>query len=189
MTIKKNDPQPAEQQAITTTIVGGRPPGCGQSVGEIPRGIEVLVKKAAVDAEFRELLLDKRAAAATQIDLTLEPAEAMMLDGVPREQLEQIIDGTRVKPEHRAALLGKVAAFMLAALGMQTLSCDCDGPPAPTGIRPDKPPENARPLEDKEGAAEALDNILPRPTTKGIRPDRPPENKDATSRGIRPDRP
>ncbi len=153
--------KPREQQAITTTIVGGRPPGCGQSVGEIPRGIEVLVKKAAVDAEFRELLLDKRAAAATEIDLTLEPAESLMLDVVPREHLEQIIKGTRVKPEHRAALLGKVAAFMLAALGMQTLSCDCDGPGPTRGISPDKPPESARPMEDKEGGLLKL-RIIPR---------------------------
>ena len=46
-----------EQEAVRTTIVGGRPPGCGQPVGQIPRGIEVLVKKAAVDPEFKTLLL------------------------------------------------------------------------------------------------------------------------------------
>jgi hypothetical protein len=33
-------------------------------LGDIPRGIEVLVKKAAVDAAFREVLLRERAAAA-----------------------------------------------------------------------------------------------------------------------------
>jgi hypothetical protein len=38
----------AEQPAIRTTIVGWRPPGPGKDVGSVPRGIEVLVKKAAV---------------------------------------------------------------------------------------------------------------------------------------------
>ena len=37
--------RPQEQEAVRTTIVGGRPPGSGKSVGNIPRGIEVLVKK------------------------------------------------------------------------------------------------------------------------------------------------
>ena len=38
--------RPAEQQAVRTTIVGGRPPGSGRSDVAVPRGIEVLVKKA-----------------------------------------------------------------------------------------------------------------------------------------------
>ena len=49
--------RPAEQPAVRTTIVGGRPPGSGHGVGQIPRGIELLVKKASVDPEFRKLLL------------------------------------------------------------------------------------------------------------------------------------
>ena len=68
-----------EQTAVRTTIVGGRPPGSGQSVGPIPRGIEILVKKAAVDLEFKQVLLAKRADAAAEIGLELDPAEAMML--------------------------------------------------------------------------------------------------------------
>jgi len=44
------EPESVEQEAVRTTIVGGRPPGSGQPVGRIPRGIEVLLKKAAVDA-------------------------------------------------------------------------------------------------------------------------------------------
>ena len=46
-----------EREAVCTTIVGGRPPGCGTKVGNIPRGIEILVKKASVDPDFKKLLL------------------------------------------------------------------------------------------------------------------------------------
>ena len=86
--------RPEEHEAVRTTIVGGRPPGSGRSNVEIPRGIEVLVKKASVDAAFRELLLEKRSGAAEAIGLTLEPAEAAMVDAVPREQLEAILNAT-----------------------------------------------------------------------------------------------
>jgi hypothetical protein len=34
--------RPREQEAVRMTIVGGRPSGSGQPVGDIPRGIEVL---------------------------------------------------------------------------------------------------------------------------------------------------
>ena len=108
--------RPAEQEAVRTTSVGGRPPGSGKAIGNIPRGVEVLVKKASVDPEFRELLLEKRAEAAKEIDLELEPAEAMMLKAVPREQLEVIIDRTTVERKHRRVFLGCVGAAMLAAL-------------------------------------------------------------------------
>ena len=40
--------RPLEQPAVVTTIVGGRPPGAGLPIGTVPRGIEVLVKRAAV---------------------------------------------------------------------------------------------------------------------------------------------
>jgi len=84
----------------------------------VPRGIEVLVKKASVDPAFKELLLSQRAAAAGQIDLPLDPAEAMMLDNIPVDQLRAIIDQTHVPEEHRRAFLGKAAAAMLAAIGV-----------------------------------------------------------------------
>ncbi|HPD16599.1 MAG TPA: hypothetical protein PLE19_16720 [Planctomycetota bacterium] len=143
-----------EQPAVKTTIVGGRPPGPGKTVGAIPRGIEVLVKKASVDADFRRLLLEKRAGAAREIELTLEPAEAMMLDAVPAAHLEAIIASTTVAPVTRAAFLGKAAAAMLAALA----AGGCDEVPAPTrGVQPDPP------------------------TTKGIRSDRPPKADTAVA--------
>jgi len=84
----------------------------------IPRGIEVLVKKASVDPEFRILLLSKRTEAAELIGLPLDPAEAMMLRAATEVQLEAVIARTTVPQEHRRAFLGKAAAAMLAAVGV-----------------------------------------------------------------------
>jgi len=135
--------RPLEQEAVRTTIVGGRPPGSGQPVGDIPRGIEVLVKKAAVDAEFKALLLARRAAAAQQIGLTLQPAEAMMLAVAPAEQLEAIIGRTNVPGEHRRAFLGQAAAAMLAALGV--VAAGTESAAGGFGIQPDLPEGGTRP--------------------------------------------
>lgn len=49
MDSEKRPEHAAEQEAVRTAIVGGRPPGSGTRVGAIPRGVEVLVKKASVD--------------------------------------------------------------------------------------------------------------------------------------------
>ena len=93
----------------TNNGVAGVPPGHG----DIPRGIEVLVKKASVDAEFRALLLERRAEAAAEIGLELDAAEAAILGGIPREQLEAIIARTRVRPGHqRRALMGRAGGSL-----------------------------------------------------------------------------
>ena len=109
-------PEGIEQESVRTTIVGGRPPGSGQPIGQIPRGLEVLLKKASIDAEFRELLLQDRLQAAESIELTLEPVESAMLQNMPKEQLATIINQTEVPEPHRRAFLGTVAATMLAVL-------------------------------------------------------------------------
>ena len=83
---------------------------------EFPRGVEVLIKKAAVDPAFKKILLEKRAGAAEAISLKLEAAEAAMLEAVPEAQLESIIANTKVSPSLRPAFLGYAAAAMLAAL-------------------------------------------------------------------------
>ncbi len=139
-TPQNKSPAPEEAEAVRTTIVGGRPPGSGQRVGDVPRGVEVLIKKAAVDAEFKTLLLDKRAAAAEAIALSLDPAEEAMINVVPGGQLEAIIANTKVSPALRPTFLGAAAAVMLAALGTATLGCNGSGPEPPVeGIRPDRP--------------------------------------------------
>jgi len=202
-----------EQPAVRTTIVGGRPPGSGKDVGEIPRGIEVLVKKASVDAEFKRLLLEKRAAAAAAIDLELDPAEAMMLESVPAAQLEAIIAHTTVSPVTRSAFLGRAAAVMLAALGAAT---GCDDYAPVTGVRIDRPPkEEPKTTDTPVKPSTATPPAKPKTETPAAKPKtttpaaKPPEQpmmpvagvaprpieraKPSTNRpvtkGVRPDRP
>jgi hypothetical protein len=151
--------RPFEQEAVNTTIVGGRPPGAGKPVGNIPRGIEVLVKKASIDSAFKTLLLEKRADAAKEIELALEPSEVMMLNTVPREQLESIIAKTTIRPSQRAAFMGKVAALMIVAL-TATIGCKEE---STRGIQPDKPEYNQN--QQRE--------LL----TEGHAPDRPDETR------------
>ena len=129
--------------------------------GDVPRGIEVLVKKASVDDAFRALLLEKRAEAAAEIGLELDPAEAAMLNGIPAEQLEAIIARTRVRPAQRKVFLGRTATVMLAALGVMVAS-GCDEPGQPAGERPDRPDDHGSSSE-----------VAPRPVSQGIRPPGP----------------
>ncbi len=137
----------------------------------IPRGVEVLVKKAAVDPAFKQLLLEERAAAAEAIALKLEPAEVAMLNAIPAKQLAAIVANTKVSPSLRPAFLGYAAAVMLAALGALTASCA-----ATFGNQPD-PPED--PPEGPPGIFDPSDNATKQretgdePVTRGIKPDRP----------------
>ncbi len=173
------DGRPVEREAVYTTIVGGRPPGCGTEVGNIPRGIEVLVKKAAVDAEFKALLLERRSGAAEEIELALDPAEAAMLGAIPAAQLEAIIGSTRVDEKVRPAFLGRVAAIMIAALGVGAAGCATYSP-VTDGIRPDLPTSTRPEAKDTDDAESdkpaAKPDAKPDPdrVTRGIRPDRPP---------------
>lgn len=125
--------RPAEQDAVRTMIVGG------QKLAPIPRGIEVLLRKASVDAAFKELLLRERGGAAEAIGLKLESGEAMMLTAATAEQLEAVIARTVVPQEHRRAFLGQAASVMLATLGtMMSITSGCEE--ETKGIRPDRPP-------------------------------------------------
>ncbi len=111
-----------EQPAVRMTIVGGRPPGSGKGLGAIPRGIEVLVKKASVDPAFKATLLERRAAAAECIGLALTPEESSILNVAPASQLQAIIANTKVDKLIVPAFLGKAAAVMLVALGASAAS-------------------------------------------------------------------
>lgn len=127
------------QGSVNLTIVGGRPSEDQSSPHGIPRGLEVLLKKAFVDEEFRASLLENRSRAGKTIGLELNPAESAMLDHLPREQLEAIIRATRVAPEDRRVFLGRVASVMLAALGAGIAGCRERGQVPPTkGIQPDR---------------------------------------------------
>jgi len=114
----------------------------------VPRGIEILVKKAAVDAEFRELLLGERAAAADRIGLVLEPAESEMLRTIPRPQLERVIGQTAVPLAARAAFLGYAAVVMLAT---GTPTAFADNIHVRTGINPDLVEKKRDPVDLEVG--------------------------------------
>ena len=196
-----------EHEAVRMTIVGGRPPGSGQPLGPIPRGVEVLIKKASVDAEFRTLLLERRAAAADEIGLRLDPAEALMLAAAPAAQLEAVIDRTNVAQEHRRAFLGKAAAAMLAAVGAAGVGIGLGSPAGiravsiprrtPADIPPDMPPEDSKPderpqrLEPSEGILPAMPPERPQGPEGGRKPeeDKPderPQRLEPSPAGVRP---
>ena len=184
-------PDASEPESVRTTIVGARPPAVPAGTGRIPRGIEVLLKKASVDAEFRELLLARRSAAAGEIQLQLDPAEKMMLDSIPAEHLQSAIASAKVTAKQRIAFLGKAAVVMLAALGIST-SIACK-PAATDGIRPDRPPqeqpEKPEPAPKDNGEPKAQADQQPAPSEKvaGVMADTPAPPVVVT--GIAPDRP
>jgi hypothetical protein len=107
-----------------------------------PRGIEVLLKKAAIDPQFREVLLNDPEAAAKSIELELTPIEQAMLQNMPTEQLAVIINQTDVPQQQRRAFLGTAAAAMLAVLTGFAAGCPerhDRWPPAPGGVNPGLP--------------------------------------------------
>ena len=156
--------EPLEQEAVRTTIVGGRPPGSGKPMGNVPRGIEVLLKKAAIDQEFRELLQSDPEAAAKSIALELAPIEQAMLKTMPAEQLEVIINQTEVPQQQRRAFLGTAAAAMLAVL-VPTVMTGCPK----MGIVP------GREHDWVGGAAPDMPENPPHTVSAGIMPDEPQE--------------
>ncbi|HEY3323431.1 MAG TPA: Os1348 family NHLP clan protein [Planctomycetota bacterium] len=123
MSQRENKP---ENQPVPTTLWG-----------TIPRGMEVLIKKAAVDTEFRRQLLADREKAVAGLGLKLDATEALLLKAVPSEQLDRIIAQTKVPEAHRAAFLGTAAALMLAIVGVSGPTKAAEGPVAPGGVRPD----------------------------------------------------
>lgn len=121
---------------------------------DIPRGIEVLVKKASIDPAFKKLLVEKRADAAKTIDLRLELSEIAMINAVPEAQLESIISRTIVLPRQRKVFLGRVAALMIVALGAAVINTGCPG----TGAAPDRP--EIKNQDNEEEMHELLENLL-----------------------------
>lgn len=171
-----------EREAVRTTIVGGRPPGSGRDNGNIPRGMEVLIKKAAVDPEFRAVLVEKRAGAADTIGLELTASESAILKAIPDRQLLSIISHTGVPDRERRIFLGRAAAAMLAVLGAGVAS-SCA--PTTKGIRPEEMPER---VPATDGIRPDIPNAEPAVST-GVRPDVPPAPNTPVTKGIRPDVP
>ncbi len=174
------------------TIVGGRPSGATDRGRGIPRGMELLLKRAAVDSAFRADLLARRARVADELNLPLDRTERSMLDGIPEAQLRGIITATPVPEPQRKLLSGASAAAMLALLAQLTFTpvtghaetaattetgdqTTDDGSLASYGIRPG---QLLNP-DDGTSADDGSDRM-----TRGIRPDFP-----MPPGGIRPDSP
>jgi hypothetical protein len=81
--------------------------------GSNPLVIEVLIRKASVDPDFRKLVLEKRADAAKEIGLELSPDVAATINSVPAELLDKIIAATKVTDEDRREFLGRMGLRML----------------------------------------------------------------------------
>ena len=146
----------------------------------IPRGIEVLVKKASVDPEFRKLLLEKRAEAAKEIDLQLDKNEADMLAAIPREQLEKIIQKTKIPEEQKPVFMSSFGKVMLALVIAGTTVSLLILPAFKTaGISPERTREiveevNRRIAEQNDvndTGSGYMDQNTP-PVSRGISPDR-----------------
>jgi hypothetical protein len=187
MSSDKKSEKPKEQEAVFTTIVGGRPPGSGTNVGNIPRGIEVLVKKASVDEEFRKLLLEKKAEAAKEIDLELDKNEADMLAAIPREQLEKIIDNIKVPADQKHVFMSSLGKVMLAlVLAGATVGIFLPALQS-VGISPDR----MRELQMRNNASKDDPNDINDPNTEKLQQQTPMKQENTfppVSRGISPDK-
>lgn len=141
-------------ETFATTIVGGRPPTSAQALRQVPRGIEVLLKKAAIDPDFRALLLSQRSKVSESISLKLDETEATVIDTLPEKSLAVMIERAEVPHSQRKAFLGCVAATMLAALGLVDTS---DAEIRVTGILPDRP--GIKPILSWQGSKEQVYDI------------------------------
>ena len=103
------------------TIVGGRSVD-NRPTGNSPRGMEILLKKAAVDEEFAKLLLESPEEAARLISLDLGDSEKRILLNTPRSTLETMIRNTTVKRHQLSAFRTLSASLMLAAKCSTTAS-------------------------------------------------------------------
>ena len=119
--------------------------------------IELLLKKAAVDPDFRTLLLERRAEAAKSIGLELSAEECALINSYPREQLATVIINTKVTPRESNALIGTAAAIALLAIGA-TFVIPALG--RSRGIEPDRPP-----LPLKQGEKESDEGAVSGTTT------------------------
>jgi len=152
------------------TIVGGRPSGMTDPGRGIPRGMELLLKRAAVDDDFFGELLVKRATVADSLAIPLDPAERAMLNAIPEAQLRGIITRTKVPEIQKKALTGASAAAMIALLTQLTftpVAGRAETPPAKDQTGELAPPTGAG-LPNAGISADENDRM-----TRGIRPDFP----------------
>ena len=97
------------------TIVEGRSVN-STSVGNFPRGLEILLKKASIDESFAHVLLESPDEAAKLISLDLGDSEKSILASTPKNTLKAMISNTKVKRHQLSAFKTMSASLMLAAI-------------------------------------------------------------------------
>jgi hypothetical protein len=141
------------------TIVGGRPKAEGGPGADIPRGVEIVLKMAAIDPTFRKRLIHMRGQASRDLGFKLKLSEAMILEAVPEDQLQAMIDAMQVSDDERARLSALAPEKRLPS----------DSPLLATmGIRPEW---NADAAALRQTRGIRPDDVPPRGQTKGIRPE------------------
>ncbi len=161
------------------TIVGGRPAAAKSQRTDIPRGLELLIKRAAIDSEFRITLLEKREKLIEELQIPLDESEKAMLACVPAEHLEKMIAATEVPTSQKRALrTGSVAAMVALMTGLAFA-------PVAGGTNQTQPVRLT-----KSSSSDSSDQYTMRLT--GIRPDDEPvieKDRIGIKTGIRPDAP
>ncbi|GAB4284088.1 MAG: hypothetical protein Kow0029_30520 [Candidatus Rifleibacteriota bacterium] len=156
------------------TIVGGRPQTAKNQRTDIPRGLELLIKKASADDSFKNELLIKKEKLIDELNLALDISEKAMLAAVPTEHLRKMIEATEL-PQSQKKALAKVSTAAMVALVAQLAF-------APVAGKADTPEANSSQnhrIEDSD-FIEKNQKPVHSNIVKGIRPD---ENENAAPSG------
>lgn len=198
-----DDEEPSESPenpSPRTTIVGVQPEGDPQGMPPVPTGIQSLLRLAAVDATFRQQLLDRRDQVAGAAEVELTASERAILRAIPEDQLRQMAEQLPPPAPPRRAFLRQTAATAVVLLGgaamASTIEACCGGisenpierpghneMQGEGGAAPDWPPEET-PVEDPAEPTPERPDHPEMQTTGGAAPDWPEE--DATPEEERP---
>ena len=143
------------------TIVGGRS-ATYQSPDGFPRGIEILLKKAKVDPEFQDFLLQDPVAAARGIELDISDNEKKILANTPSETIERMVENTFVPKQHVSTFLNAKTAAMLSLVLASSVVMPAYGDGGQggvsEGIRAEPPPASVEFTEQRlKNVQEALE--------------------------------
>jgi hypothetical protein len=108
------------------TIVGGRA-GARDGSGGYPRGIEVLLKKAKVDAEFQEQFIRDPLAAAARLELDLLDSEKKLLASATASTLRLLVNRTFVPKHHVPTFMSRNVPAMVALVLASTMVFGAEG--------------------------------------------------------------
>lgn len=203
--MKKDDRSVAVEDGTeftSRTIVGGRPRKGRRQRISIPAGIEKALYKAAIDPVFKKRLFVDRGRTIEDNGIALTPFEAQVLDNVPDERLELMIQQIRPASHGKRKFMKAVASVVVTlATGTAGVACDDDKNPSdahddgdmpadvsdvttedvpiadPVGILPDVPEDPAP--EEEEDVADAEEDVpvdVHFDGSWGIGPDVPPDS-------------